>query len=76
VAGTPIAYEGIGDAPGLHTAELDRLPELIRELIAAVESPDAQQRRAEDQRSWFESKHGRGHITEQWKKVLECLPRS
>ena len=74
VAGTPIAFEGIADAPGLHSATLDDLPELVARLCREEESAPVAERRIRSQQEWMDTHHGRAHVTEQWKRVLACLP--
>ncbi len=74
VAGTPIAFEGIQEAPGLHTASLDELPELVVRLCREEESPSAAEQRIRAQQEWMDTHHGRAHVAEQWKRVLACLP--
>jgi Glycosyl transferases group 1 len=72
VAGTAVAFEGLGDAPGLHEAALTALPALVGRLLAEPESPEAEHRRAAAQRAWVEAHHGRAHVREQWKELLQC----
>jgi hypothetical protein len=74
VAGTPIAFEGLADAPGLFQASLDDLPDLIVRLCGEGESPSVTERRIRLQREWMDAHHGRAHVAEQWEKVLACLP--
>jgi hypothetical protein len=74
VAGTPTAFEGLETAPATYSATFDELPNLIEQLCAEVEDPDIAVKRAEDQQAWLDQHHGRTHIAEQWRRVLECLP--
>ncbi len=74
VAGTPIAFEGLAGVPGVHSAPLDELPELIDLLCRENECNSVIAQRHQAQQEWLEVRHGRAHVTEQWKKVLECLP--
>jgi Glycosyl transferases group 1 len=74
VAGTPIAFEGLTGVPGVHSAALDELPELVNLLCRENECDSVIEQRILAQHDWLEARHGREHVTEQWKKVLECLP--
>lgn len=49
VLGTPLAFEGIEDAPGCHTASLAEFPARLRELLAA---PEADERLAAARQAW------------------------
>jgi hypothetical protein len=74
VAGTPIAFEGLADAPGLFSADLQDLPALIQSLSATDEDASSKAVRTQSQLAWLELHHGRVHIAEQWRKVVACLP--
>ena len=73
VAGTPMAFEGLDGAPGLHAAALDELPALVSRLIAATEPAAAADARAFAQRAWLDEHHGRLRVTDQWRRALERL---
>jgi Glycosyl transferases group 1 len=74
VAGTPIAFEGLTEVPGIHSASLDKLPELVDLLSRETECDNVIAQRISAQQAWLEVRHSRAHVTAQWKKVLECLP--
>ncbi len=87
VAGTPVAFEGVEGAPGLHVAELDALPALVLRLLGSTASDAAGTRAATDTagaaadairtaqaRAWIESHHGRERVREQWRSVLQWIP--
>jgi glycosyltransferase involved in cell wall biosynthesis len=73
IAGTPIAFEGLGGAPGLLEAPLAGLPDLVARIIATPESAEAAQSRATAQLAWLAKRHGRPLIVDQWRNVLACL---
>ena len=71
VAGTPVAFEGLGGAPGLHAADLDQLPALVLRLLRAPATPAS----GCAARTWVEQHHGRDRVREQWRHVLQWIPR-
>ncbi len=75
VAGTPLAFEGIEDAPGIVAAPLDQLASIVARLIASPEPPETMRARAAAQRSWLEQHHGRDHVARQWREALQRLGR-
>lgn len=74
VVGTPTAFEGVADAPGLYPTSLEDLPALVAQLCGTVESPTAAGERARAQQAWMDEHHGRTRIAEQWKQVLARFP--
>ena len=73
VIGTPIAFEGLTSAPGLISAPLDDLPDVIRRAIGGHESDVTASRRRSAQAAWLEATHGRRHVIQQWRSALQCL---
>jgi hypothetical protein len=69
VAGTPVAFEGLSGAPGLHVASLDQLCGLVLHLLDAPPPARA------PAREWVEQHHGRERVREQWRHVLQWIPR-
>jgi hypothetical protein len=70
VIGTPFAFEGILDAPGLLTADLDQIPLLILEAIHRPEPEGQELERQRQQELWLEDHHGRQLVAEEWKLAL------
>ncbi len=73
VAGTPVAFEGLEGAPGLHTASLDEFPSLVRRLCAGGEDEHLRTSRQAAQAGWLDEHHGNAHIAQQWREVFGCL---
>jgi len=73
VAGTPIAFEGIADAPGLYRASLGSLPALVARLLADDEPVAVASARSAAEQAWLERHHGRERVSAQWMTVLKCL---
>lgn len=73
VAGTRVAFEGLEGAPGLHEAELDALAPAVAALCDRLHSDPHGEERARAQRAWLNDHHGRAHVAEQWRSVLQCL---
>jgi glycosyltransferase involved in cell wall biosynthesis len=73
VAGTPVAFEGIDDAPGLISAPLDELVAVVLELASTPETEADAAARASAQRGWLEEHHGPARIKAQLRQVVACL---
>ena len=71
VVATPVAVEGIEDAPGVRTVELDQFASAVQELVQAdhVGAHDSERERA--QREWIEARHGSAVVAREWQQVLE-----
>jgi hypothetical protein len=76
VAGTPVAFEGLLDIPGVYPAPLYELAGLVNRICRETESEEAATERIRSQEAWLQTHHSRSHVTEQWKKVLACLSPS
>jgi hypothetical protein len=76
IVGTPVAFEGLDGAPGVFPTSLDAFGATLKDVINDVEPPVASEDRSRAQQAWLDHHHGRTHITQQWKKVLACLPAS
>lgn len=73
VAGTPVAFEGLENAPGVYAAPLDSLAALVSRLARETETAESAGDRSLLQREWVASQHGRGGVAAQWKAVLTGL---
>jgi len=73
VVGTPVAFEGLGGAPGLFEAALEDHADVVNRLIAAPETVDSERSRIAAQHAWLAEHHGRPLIVEQWRNVLACV---
>lgn len=73
VVGTPTAFEGIEECPGLVSASLDDFPNVIRALLAADERPDERADRRAAQAAYLSVRHGAGHTRRQWGEVLRMV---
>jgi glycosyltransferase involved in cell wall biosynthesis len=73
VAGTPVAFEGLENAPGMFSASLDDLPELVRRLIATPEPEPEAELRVAAQRAWMVDHHAQAQAVRQWREALGCL---
>jgi hypothetical protein len=71
VLGTPIAYEGLEGCPGFITATLDQFPDMVNELLANAELPEAEASRRAEQAEWLRRQHGIDRTSAQWRGVLE-----
>jgi hypothetical protein len=74
VAGTPVAFEGLEDAPGLYAASLEDLAPLVSDLCANNKIDRSRCEKSHGQQAWVEQYHGRTLVSGQWRKVLDCLP--
>jgi hypothetical protein len=70
VLGTPLAFEGIEDAPGCHSAPLAELPARLRELL---EDPAASEAPAPVRRSWAAERGDPRRQAAEWRGVLAPL---
>jgi len=68
VLGTPSAFEGIHDAPGVTSLALEHL---AAEMLPAVRAARADPGLAGRQRAWFEAHHAPAVVDDQWRSVLE-----
>jgi hypothetical protein len=73
VAGTPLAFEGVENAPGMFSASLDDLPALVARLIATAEPVAEAEQRVAAQRGWMVEHHTQEQAVTQWREVLGCL---
>jgi hypothetical protein len=73
VAGTPVAFEGLENAPGTFSASLDDLPALVGRLIASAEPVPEDEQRVAAQRAWMAEHHAQEQAVRQWREVLGCL---
>jgi hypothetical protein len=73
VAGTPLAFEGLEGAPGIHAASLDDLPDLVARLLGATETAAMAEARGAAQQTWMSEHHDHGRAVDQWREALECL---
>lgn len=70
IAATPLALEGLADAPGCRVAELDELPKLVGEMLVEGEPARDRDARQLAQRRWMEKYVAPRRIREQWMSVL------
>jgi glycosyl transferase family 1 len=75
VVGTRVAFEGLDDAPGLSSATLSTLPDVVARLVASPETEQEAMLRRVAQFDWMNRHHARDRAVEQWREVLECLRR-
>jgi len=73
VAGTPVAFEGLGDAPGCVVAPLDRLAAAVAGLVARPEATEATLGRRRAQADWTSSLLDPDRLDRQWAGVLARL---
>jgi glycosyltransferase involved in cell wall biosynthesis len=71
VVATPVAMEGIEDAPGVTTTTLEEFPAAILEWLSRRESPEAGRRRETLQRTWLEERFGAERVKNQWRDALK-----
>lgn len=70
IAGTPTAFEGFENCPGLVQASLEDLPAVIQQMIDNPELADEADRRRIAQRAWLDDR-GPTRTAEQWRRILE-----
>lgn len=70
VVGTPVAFEGIEDAPGVVSSSLDGLADVVLAHVEPSESDSERAQREEAQRAWLEERHGRAIVAERWSTAL------
>lgn len=70
IIGTPLACEGLEDAPGLFSAELGEWCAYLPALMKQVENDPERRSRQKSQHEWLEARHGRRVVAEQWRAVL------
>jgi glycosyltransferase involved in cell wall biosynthesis len=69
VIATPVALEGIEDAPGVEARALDDFPSAIRSWIGRRDDP-TDRGREELQRAWLDARYGRARVADQWRDAL------
>jgi glycosyltransferase involved in cell wall biosynthesis len=72
VVATPVAMEGIEDAPGVTTTALEEFPAAILKWLSRRESPEVGRRRESLQRTWLQERFGPERVTDQWRDALSA----
>lgn len=70
VIGTPLAFEGITDAPGCIAAPLDELRERILREIRTAAATRYDATRMASQHAWLDATCGRPVVSAQWRSIL------
>lgn len=70
VVATPAATEGLEDAPGVHTVELDRFAACLLDQLSSPEDESAARSREQRQKAWVRDRHGRDRVAEQLRAAL------
>lgn len=70
VLATPMALEGIEDAPGVISCNLNSFGTTILELLITPETPSAQASRENAQTRWYEKRCGINHFSSQLEAIL------
>lgn len=73
VVGTPLAFEGIRNAPGSIVAELESLPSAVALLLQHPESMEERSNRRSAQRSWAAAQFDTDRLDGQWRGVIRRL---
>lgn len=71
VVATPVAMEGLEDAPGVCTAELEHFAARVLELLSRSDDLEAAERRRTSQRAWIRAQHSRERIAEELRSALQ-----
>lgn len=70
VIATPMALEGIEDAPGILSCPLDSFATAITDLLRKPENQQDQALRRQQQYQWYEQHCGKDHIVSQWRNII------
>jgi hypothetical protein len=70
ILATPVAIEGIEDAPGVYTAELHQFGPRLAELLSHPDDSEEVRNREHAQRLWMRARHGGDLVADQWCAVL------
>lgn len=73
VVATPVALEGIDDAPGVTLASLESFPAAISALWGAGETAQSQQQRSRDQAAWLANRASATRTRAGWESVFAGL---
>jgi glycosyltransferase involved in cell wall biosynthesis len=71
VLATPVAIEGIEDAPGVSTAELQQFGARLAELLSRHDDAGEEQNRQQAQQFWIRDRHGGDRVAEQWRTAFK-----
>jgi hypothetical protein len=69
VIATPVALEGIEDAPGTEATTLADFPSAILGWIGRRDDP-VDRRREALQRAWLDARYGHARVADQWRDAL------
>lgn len=73
VIGTETAFEGIEDAPGCITADLESFAEVVVDQLSSPPTERGHARREALQRAWASARFDERRLTTQWLAVLDCV---
>jgi FkbM family methyltransferase len=73
VVGTPVAFEGIEDAPGIISVGLESFTDRVLEVLR---DPGLEAKCSAAQRDWLDRGHGRPAVVAAWGRLLGLLPSS